>query len=581
MFYSKITLILLTGLVLVLSGCIEAKQELASIPTVSPEPSLSNSIVSELGIVDINGNSIDIDEYEFRVMADFTGDQNWYQFGYNLFDAESGEFKGLRLGEKVFDRNSGRKEYQFNISKDFPTFSWSVNNEFRIVIVVDFNNTKENYESSFHVNSIPTSPKLEYPFNEMSATVTTRLEIQPSLDVDNDHLRYHFFVDDGDDGTLGIVDPPFTFEGWSENTSITPDNLIEGHTYDWMVISSDGNRESIESDIWKFTAVPYLNSVGIEFSNEAWERVQTFTDPVDGIIDVFYGVNRLYASNRLNVKFNVTSIKKIDQDSDPDTYTYTHVNCEQRKQDYQIFNVYIYIAEDAGWYTGKPCPSIGLKYESNWSLFSYGGIRAFAHELGHFRGVQDFYWMDVPGPQNRVSGLAHTSSMQRICRGDDVPMDEIMQSPYGLDTCFGEYSLYTINKNSNQTLTDFHISVYSEVPEKNYIKITDQNNKPIVDALIKVYGNTHSSEFNSFIDNIPEVTGRTDHEGRFFLTSRSSTDLLDLQFDVLHISITLDGMTKYGWIEIIELNNAFRAGDTESHDYVLRFDQLLKSTVVN
>lgn len=581
--YKIIALILMLASILFLAGCLENETEVTpeiSPTVISPAPSPISPFVSRLQGTDVNGNSLDVDEYELKILVDFRSvNSNWYQFGYNIYDSKNGSFRGLKLSDRIFDKNdAGRREYVFNIRNDFPGFVWGVNDTIKIVFkLADANNSEIMIENVTYVNNLPSSPVPKYPMNNKYAVVSSKLEVNPAYDPDGDNIIYHFLVDDRNDSTPGIVDYPYTFEGWSENTSVNLKSIEDGHSYDWIATASDGKRESRESETWKFTTVPYLNSVGIEFSNEAWKRVQTFKDPVDGIFEVFYGVNRLYAENRLNIMFNVTSIKKIDQNSDPENVVdYIHGRCNQRQKDYQLFNVFIYVSKDSGWYTGGLCPAIGLRYEDNWSLFSYGGIRAFSHELGHFRGVQDFYRMDVPGSKNNVSRLQHKSSMRQICRGD-VPSDEIMQSPYELDTCFSEYSRYVINKYANETLTNFAARMFTEVPAKNYIKLVDQNNKPISSALIKVYTNTYNPlDFDSMIDDIPEVTGATDADGRFLFASRQPNGPLDLKFDVLHISATSNDITKYAWIEIIELNKAFRKGKNESYDYVLNYDQLLR-----
>ena len=575
--YNILALILMLASTLFLVGFLENENKVTpEIPPTTQSPTLP--FISRLQGTDVGGNSLDIDEYELKILVEFKAvNPSWYKFGYNIYDAKNASFKGIIFSERVFDDSDGVKEYIFNIRKDFPYFVWDANDAIKIVFLAEANNNEIDAENVTNINSIPTAPEPKYPMNNKYATITSILDVNPPYDADGDSLRYKFLVDDSNDSTPGIVDYPYTFEGWSANASIKMPHLIEGHTYDWIAIASDLKRESSASETWTFTTVPYLNSVGIEFSNEAWERVQTFKSPVDGIYEVFYGVNRLYAENRLNVRFNVTSIKKIDQNSDPENVVnYIHGGCNQRKDDYQLFNLFIYVSKDSGWYTGGTCPAIGLRYENNWSLFSYGGIRAFSHELGHFRGVQDFYRMDVPGPKNSVSRLQHKSSMLRICRGD-VPSDEIMQSPYELDTCFSEYSRYVINEYANETFTDFAERMFKEVPAKNYIKLVDQNNKPISSALIKVYTNTYNPlDFDSMIEDIPEVTGTTDPEGRFLFASRESNGSLDLKFDVLHISATSNDITKYAWIEIIELNNAFRKGNNESYDYVLKYDQLLR-----
>lgn len=582
--YKIVALIFMLAGILFLAGCLENETEVTpeisptAVPNIYPTPSPTLPFISRLQGTDVGGNSLDTDEYELKILVEFkAANPSWHKFGYNIYDAKNDSFKGIRFSERVFDDSDGLKEYVFSIRKDFPDFVWDANDTIKIVFSAEANNNEIDAENVTNVNSVPSAPEPKYPMNNKYATITSRLEVNPSYDADGDVIKYHFLVDDSNDSTPGIVDVPYTFEGWSENASMEMGSLIEWHTYDWVAFASDIKKESRESETWKFTTVPYLNSVGIEFSNEAWKRVQTFKDPVDGIFEVFYGVNRLYAENRLNVMFNVTSIKKIDQNSDPENVVgYIHGRCNQRQKDYQLFNVFIYVSKDSGWYTGGPCPAIGLRYEYNWSLFSYGGIRAFSHELGHFRGVQDFYRMDVPGSKNNVSRLQHKSSMWQICRGD-VPSDEIMQSPYELDTCFSEYSRYVINKYANETLTDFAARMFTEVPAKNYIKLVDQNNKPISNALIKVYTNTYNPlDFDSMIDDIPEVTGATDADGRFLFASRQPNGPLDLKFDVLHISATSNDITKYAWIEIIELNKAFRKGKNESYDYVLNYDQLLR-----
>lgn len=233
-------------------------------------------------------------------------------------------------------------------------------------------------------------------------------------------------------------------------------------------------------------------------------------------------INQLYSNNGINVDFNVGEIEWYDQSQSCGTNLYSN-------------NVIMCVGQGKGGFLGVPYFTVGANTDSPFG-FSSTGVMAEAHELAHFLGFQDLYWL-----RSQESLRAPTIF--------EVEND-IMTSPYTLSNVFGEHAKYVLNLNLGR-LKSGQSLIYPKSRMASGLKV----DTGLPNQNCQIYTRQRDySQFNSKVNNTPSLTKTTNGSGIFEMDIIGG-DPADNNFDIYYI---VCGLNKF-WINSLATEDCFKA----------------------
>lgn len=191
------------------------------------------------------------------------------------------------------------------------------------------------------------------------------------------------------------------------------------------------------------------------------------------------------------------------------------------------------------------------------------------HEWGHQLGLIDLYQLNLEPWQNEVNGEAYRigdGMMANVADFFTQHSADAMNS--WLDVAHGYFGQYLYN-----------------LPEHVKLRITDLEGRPMRFTQIRVYQRTERPGLGTVLSDQVKFSGMTDELGEWMLPnieidpllvppSHSGETLPDNPFGYLHVVGTnglllieaeYDGIVNYAWLDIVEVNNAFWAGETGTY----------------
>jgi hypothetical protein len=199
------------------------------------------------------------------------------------------------------------------------------------------------------------------------------------------------------------------------------------------------------------------------------------------------------------------------------------------------------------------------------------------HELSHQLGVIDEYRMNVDQPyQNAVSGTRHDFHRPGL-RGGGYVADGYDGTYYDSHTA-GYLSL------NLHLRRGFFGEYLFDTPRRTSLRVLDGNGAPLADADVNFYQKDLATET---ISGPPTFTGRTDAGGIVALPNRPVHGTTTATGHVLRpnpfgqinvvgpngtmlIEVVKGGQQDYGWLELIQLNEAFWKGARQSATVEIR-----------
>lgn len=201
------------------------------------------------------------------------------------------------------------------------------------------------------------------------------------------------------------------------------------------------------------------------------------------------------------------------------------------------------------------------------------------HELAHQLGVIDEYRLNLPFPQaNQVV----TREGQQLGSMHNFHQAGLMGGAYVADGYDGSYfEAHTAGYlNSNLHYRRGYYGEYLfDTPASVYAQVSDIDGNPLPAARLDFYQKDQNTEY---IYNVPTFSGYTDSSGRMLLPNRpvgggtttaTGHTLRPNPFGKLSVvgqdgtmlvKISWQGQEDFRWMEIIQLNEAFRRGETQT-----------------
>jgi hypothetical protein len=215
------------------------------------------------------------------------------------------------------------------------------------------------------------------------------------------------------------------------------------------------------------------------------------------------------------------------------------------------------------------------------------------HELMHYLYNRiDLYALDVQDTDVMVRDdfgilIAKTSLLPDI-RWDVVhyvtPSWDLMHVVPDGQTLFSDYMLLSLNYDwpaGYRTPSSDWTHYFRELPADTKIRILDNNGQPIQNSGISVYqalpGDGTSGPYSQIFDNIADLTGFTDSQGYFSLGSHPFGDLdtygTPVGIVLIKLQHPITSLSRYVWLELLDLNMAYWRGQTSLYTQEYRFPQ--------
>jgi hypothetical protein len=211
---------------------------------------------------------------------------------------------------------------------------------------------------------------------------------------------------------------------------------------------------------------------------------------------------------------------------------------------------------------------------------------AWIHELGHQIGLIDDYQLITEPGDNLVNGVGFNYEHRGIMGGGEItPYRNPGEDLYGY---YSPSNVQGLNATKGKRRGYFGEYLY-QIPTNNTLIILDEKGAPVANAGIKLYQTGwittgDGGKKGRVIDHVPEHQGRTDARGYFRLKNRPAdhhvTETGCEQHDnpfgpvnvvglncVMLIIVEKDGVERYGFITVPDLNFAYAAGNTEYAEY--------------
>lgn len=224
------------------------------------------------------------------------------------------------------------------------------------------------------------------------------------------------------------------------------------------------------------------------------------TQSINAFTEFLSRINIFCVNNNLNVVFIAEYLVQ-----------YSGTLCSN---DIKGCDVLVCIGPDKGGFMGSPIPIVGFNTNPPYG-FTDIGVSCAVHELMHYLGMQDLYWL----------------------KGNGIPIipeitNDIMYNPYTTNPILTSISIKTINFNGSRLGSGSNI-LYPK--QRSVTSISIKTMFP--NAYYKLYTRTRDwTTFSSVISSVPAVTGYTDSLGSF-ITNVIAGDSVDNNFDVYKITI--------------------------------------------
>jgi hypothetical protein len=293
----------------------------------------------------------------------------------------------------------------------------------------------------------------------------------------------------------------------------------------------------------------YIDETFMEnFREESLSDANAATDDlIDWLNRHMARFNELFAEAGTPKRVHYDELRVLDDD-DPDPVSPPPI-------DFAIFP-FRYHATD-----GTPR---GSGYYSPEEDLDYGLL----HEMGHQLGLIDLYRLNVDPSQNMVT---HTGYSTAPCLMNGVSHflseNSAEAMTHWLDTAHGYYGQYLY-----------------QLPAHVRLRVLGSNGRPLSGATVRIYQKCERPGLGEVITTQVKFTGTTDASGDYVLpnvpidhglvpTTFAGDSLPDNPFGyvavvgsngVFLIEVEKDGFTDYAWMDITEVNNAYRAGQTET-----------------
>ncbi len=343
----------------------------------------------------------------------------------------------------------------------------------------------------------------------------------------------------GDDGSIGTATQydirystsPITDANWISATQVTgesaPKTTYSSESFTITGLTPDttyyfGIKTADEVPNWSG-----LSNVASGTTSIPEVRISAYIKSgISGIDEASYrafieNINQLYSNNGIKVKFKPERIE-----------WYSGESCGS---DFYGNDVIMCVGPDKGGYIGPPYYVVGANTNSPFG-FSSTGIRAEAHELAHFLGFQDLYWLKTQSPLIAPS----------------IASNDLMMDPYTETNVFGELVKSVIKMNLKLLDIDGKESIKypkDRVASKLSITIDGLPNREC-----KIYTRERDyTQFNSKIKVTESLVKTTDSSANFEMDVIGG-DSVDNNFDLYYISC---GSNNF-WLSSLETEKCFQ-----------------------
>jgi len=188
------------------------------------------------------------------------------------------------------------------------------------------------------------------------------------------------------------------------------------------------------------------------------------------------------------------------------------------------------------------------------------------HEMGHQLGLIDLYRLDVTPAQNQVNGLGYLSAPGLM---------------HGVSPFLSEHSALAMEDWAAHAHGYYGQYLYA-TPEHTRLRILGSDGAPLANATVRVYQRIERPGVGDVIPATPKFVGQTDANGEWTLPNvqidpglappvPTGDELRPNPFGyiavvgsngVFLIEVERNGFTDSAWLDITELNNAYRRGET-------------------
>ncbi|MBN1641223.1 MAG: 6-bladed beta-propeller [Anaerolineae bacterium] len=210
------------------------------------------------------------------------------------------------------------------------------------------------------------------------------------------------------------------------------------------------------------------------------------------------------------------------------------------------------------------------------------------HELGHQIGLIDLYASMIDAVSVRVldgegfpANFSYEWPRGGLMFGGDT-------APHNNSHLFSSHSAGGISSGKGYR-SNYYGAYQYDIPERNDLLVLDNEGDPAGGVQVALY--QRSGPFNWLglpeIDNVPEITGTTDADGRLTLANRSAHGgavtpvghtLRDNPFGLIDIvgvqnrflvKLSQGDHVEFHWLDITQFNLAYWMGDTISHTFTI------------
>lgn len=235
-----------------------------------------------------------------------------------------------------------------------------------------------------------------------------------------------------------------------------------------------------------YTTVPYVNRQAVFDSLPGWkyrakvfaeaQTVADFGGPIafaakmDSALLVSgkrFQVPGLNDAGNNDIHFYMTDFNEFTGASTQ--YTTQQWGADNSLDFVLVVNDHAASGDDSWGWRRAPFLTLGHDYAG---IFTPNAIDALVHELGHFRGMYDLYLGEVTSDRNPINSRQYES-----VRG-------IMNSPYGGETVWSEFSRIIINASAGNKVAKPYWEFFPDVFRVNVRK---RNNTPATGAQLRFY----------------------------------------------------------------------------------------------